>query len=142
MTMYSLSVLNRDAQEVHQWLNDIQKALNWNKDEDRRTLAVFRAVLWTLRDNMLVENLSHFIAPLPIFIKGLVFEQWKPTNIPYKERTKDEFLTGVNSYLPESFPNELTESCARAVLKTLTSRMPETMEKIKEKVKGARELMP
>ena len=56
MTMYSLSVLNRDAQEVHQWLNDIQKALNWNKDEDRRTLAVFRAVLWTLRDNMLVEN--------------------------------------------------------------------------------------
>ena len=41
-----------------------------------------RAVLQTLRDQLPVNEAVHFASQLPLLLRGLLFEEWRPANVP------------------------------------------------------------
>ncbi|AIL12672.1 hypothetical protein IM40_02675 [Candidatus Paracaedimonas acanthamoebae] len=92
-----IEVLNKDAQHVHEWLNEIIDVSGLSNKT--QALASLRAVLRELRDNIRIEDLAHFSAQLPIFIRGLLFENWRPVKPPLKERHKEEFLNSIQEIL-------------------------------------------
>ena len=52
-------------------------------------------MLHALRDRLTVDEASHLGAQLPMLVRGIYYEGWKPAATPHRERTLDEFLQHV-----------------------------------------------
>ncbi len=117
-----IEVLNKDTQLVHEWLNDIRDVTGLADKE--QALASLRAVLQELRDNLKIDDLAHFSAQLPIFIRGLLFENWEPTGEPLKERHKEDFLNSVQRVLEDLGHKEIEPGlAARGVFNAIESQI-------------------
>ena len=68
-------------------------------DNRRHAYAALRAGLHALRDRVGPENAVHFGAQLPILLRGVYYEGWRPSETPTRERRLDDFLAYVESLL-------------------------------------------
>jgi uncharacterized protein (DUF2267 family) len=60
----------------------------------RRSYQVLRGVLHTLRDRLIVDEVAHLGAQLPMLIRGIYYESWDPSHKPEKLSVED-FLARV-----------------------------------------------
>ncbi|HLF23318.1 MAG TPA: DUF2267 domain-containing protein [Burkholderiales bacterium] len=97
------------------WLDEIMGETGWNA---RRAYAALRAVLHVLRDRLTVDETAHLGAQLPMLVRGLYYEGWRPSRHPLKYRHKEDFLQRIAEHFPGLDEAE-RESAARAVFKTL-----------------------
>lgn len=97
------------------WIDDIMAETGW---EPRRALSALRAVLHVLRDRLNVEEAADLGAQLPLLVRGLYYEGWRPAGQPLKYRHKEDFLQRVAEHCPglEEIDREFA---VRAVFKTL-----------------------
>ncbi len=81
----------------------IQKADDWLDELVRiggfvgptQAYSALHAVLHTLRDRLTVDEAAQLGAQLPLLIRGVYYEGWKPAAMPGRQRTKAEFLGRV-----------------------------------------------
>jgi uncharacterized protein (DUF2267 family) len=106
-------------QTTNAWLNELMEELGW-KDR-HRTYQALRTVLHTLRDRLTVAEVADLAAQLPMLLRGLFYEGWKPNGKPVKGRRKEDFLAHIAAVLrdPEVFPEEV----AWAVFKILQAKV-------------------
>jgi uncharacterized protein (DUF2267 family) len=110
------AVFEPALQTANRWIDDVMTELGW--DDRRRAYHALRAVLHTLRDRLTVEHVADLGAQLPMLIRGLYYEGWRPSGKPLKERAREQFLSHVEAALkegPETFP----EGVAWGVFKVL-----------------------
>jgi uncharacterized protein (DUF2267 family) len=68
---------------------------------------VLRAVLHQLRDRLTLEEATNFGAHLPLVVRGLYFEHWRPHKGARKSRSKAVFLDELSAeILPHTYPVE------------------------------------
>jgi uncharacterized protein (DUF2267 family) len=96
MSATGLETFDKTLQTTHLWLDEIMEALGPDRQVAWHALG---AVLRTLRDRMTVELASHMGAQLPLLVRGLYYDQWKPSVVPKKWRSRDEFLEIVSAEL-------------------------------------------
>jgi len=106
--------------EANSWLLDIAK----NIDHPGRTewaYGCLKAVMHTIRDRTTIEEVFHFSAQLPIVIRGIYFEGYKPTGKPEKMNAK-EFMQKIKTGLG---PGNLVtaEESFRVVLELLYEKI-------------------
>jgi uncharacterized protein (DUF2267 family) len=107
-----LSGLETTVHKTHEWLRDIARALG--VDDPHFAYGALRAVLHELRDRLAVEEAAHFGAQLPMLIRGLYYEGWRPTGKPASSG-KAELFAAIRRQLRG--PDRLhPEIIARAVL--------------------------
>jgi uncharacterized protein (DUF2267 family) len=93
MSQTGLKAFDSTLQTTNIWLNEIMDQLSW---EDRhRSYHALRAVLHALRDQLSVEECAAFGAQLPLLIRGVYYEGWKPSKVPARERRKSQFLAHI-----------------------------------------------
>ena len=116
MSATGLKVFDSTIQTTNIWLDDILKDLGW--DDRHRAYHALRAVLHTLRDRLSVDEAAQLSAQLPLLIRGVFFEGWRPAHKPVKERRQDEFVAHVSESFAldtDADPQQIT----RSVLKVL-----------------------
>jgi uncharacterized protein (DUF2267 family) len=91
MSTQHLEVLDSTLQKTHQWIDAI--ALEAHTDRHTAYQAL-RAVLQTLRDRLPAEEAAHFSAQLPLLIRGVFYEGYRPAEVPLS-LSKTEFLERV-----------------------------------------------
>lgn len=117
-----IEILNKDAQHVHEWLKEIIDVSGL--DDKAQALASLRAVLRELRDNIRIEDLAHFSAQLPIFIRGILFETWRPNEAPLKQRHKEEFLSSIQEILDGMGHEEIdAQLAAKGVFRAIETKI-------------------
>jgi uncharacterized protein (DUF2267 family) len=63
-------------------------------------------VLHVLRDRLTPEQAVHLGAQLPLLIRGIYYDGWRPAKTPADERQPVEFLALVAGQLPPNFERE------------------------------------
>jgi len=107
------SVLDSAVIDVHRWLDEICDQLGWM--ERRAALAALRAALHVLRDRLTVEQNAHLSAQLPLIVRGLYFEGWRPGHAATTSRDVEVYLDQISAELGVFGQEVDAEEVARAV---------------------------
>lgn len=120
--MNTLAILDRSVQKTNVWLRDVNAELSWFTFQ--RGYLALRAVLHALRDRLSTPEIAQFGAQLPIFIRGIYYEGWKPAHTPVKSRGKDLFLRQVRSQFAHTRnPDIDAEEVTRAIFRVLAKHV-------------------
>jgi len=124
-----IDVLEKSEQETNVWLNEIEERLDIA--DRRKAFNALRATLHAVRDRVGADNALHLAAQLPLLIKGLFFENWRPSETPTREREKGTFLANVDATITRGLGLD-PEQAVRAVLEVLAGHVdPDEIDKLR-----------
>ncbi len=84
--------IEKFAQEAHQFLNQLAEETGRDKGYASRLL---QSTLHILRGHISSEESLHFIAQLPLFLKGLYVEGWNMNEDLDRIKTFDEYVEQI-----------------------------------------------
>jgi len=121
MSETGLPNFDRTLQLTNTWLNEIGQAIG---PDSQRQYHALRSVLFALRDRLTVEEAFHLSAQLPMLVRGVYWEGYRPVHKPEPFRSRQEFLDKVSETLDPANPVD-PEDAARAVLAVLARNVPD-----------------
>lgn len=126
MSTTGLDVFDRTVQEANTWLRDVMIA--WDIPEERhdeqqrrRAYQALRSVLVTLRDRIPAGLAASLSAQLPLILRGVFYEGYKPADQPDAFRQQGAFAERVQEYSHNHPLNP--EEAMRAVFSVLDARL-------------------
>ena len=87
------SAIAHGVQQIQEWLKELRD--NADLADEAEALGVLRSVLHQLRDRLTPEEAIELGAQLPVIVRGIYYEGWRPSRTPQKVRTKEKFLDEV-----------------------------------------------
>jgi uncharacterized protein (DUF2267 family) len=112
------SAFESSLEKTNLMLKDIEQAYGWPKSQRNQSYCALRTVLHLLRDRMPVQESVEFSAQLPVLVRGIYFDGWKPMDVPIK-LNRDDFLLEVRRHFPYDVEGG-TERVVQVVLDALS----------------------
>jgi uncharacterized protein (DUF2267 family) len=117
MSLTGLDVFDSTLQKTNEWLQQIMQELGTESRQE--AYIALRATLQTLRDRLPLEEMVHLGAQLPMLVRGIYYESWKPS-LEVRKMHYDDFLACVLGYFVRTpLENSDPEPHIRAVFHTL-----------------------
>ncbi len=114
--MTGVQLFDKTVQKTQMWIDDLARELDW---EDRhRVYRVLRVTLHLLRDRLPLNEAVQLGAQLPMLVRGLYYEGWRPSDTPMKSLDRREFLTAVEEALADQ-PDVNAAHICRAAFRVL-----------------------
>lgn len=133
MAATGLDVFDRTLQITNIWLNDIQESLG---PDEQRAWRVLGAVLHGLRDRFPSDLSAHLGAQLPLLIRGLYYDQYRPSAPATRWRSMDEFAAAIDERLSGARPTDRADA-VRAVFRVLKKHVDRgQIEKLQDALPG------
>jgi uncharacterized protein (DUF2267 family) len=107
-------------------------------DDLNKAGRIFRAVLQSIRDRLPVNDAVQFAAQLPIFWKGIYFDQYDPGKAPTKIRDAQEWINYIRNKNAFAANNDFQQdeeitAAFKAVFQVLQRNMTDgQLQKVKE----------
>jgi len=117
-----IRVFDSTLQTTHRWLQELELAASL--DNEAEAYSVLRVVLHALRDRLPADEAVHLGAQLPMLIRGIYYEGWKPSTTPKKQRSVEAFLEGIQP-LPTLKGEISAEQVLRSIFLMLNHRISE-----------------
>jgi uncharacterized protein (DUF2267 family) len=139
MSTTGLPVFDETIHKTNTWLKEITGVMGSDR---HRAYQALRAVLHCLRDRLIVEEAAHLGDELPMLVRGIYYESWRPAGKPEKIRSLEEFLDRIAANLTNAPINP--EDAARAVFQVLEKHVAQGQIRhvIDELPKDVRALWP
>ena len=129
MSATGLEVFDKTLQSTNTWLKEIGEQIGPDR---QRCYQALRAVLFSLRDRLHPDEAAHLAAQLPMLVRGIYYEGYRPAGKPERIRSRDEFLQKINDHLELTRPLGADEA-ARAVFSVLDHYLdPGEMAEVKQ----------
>lgn len=96
MSSKGLEVIDHSVQLTHGWINELADILDWK--EQGQVLQLLRLVLTGIRDHLPHDESADFAAQLPIFVRGVYYEGWRPSKTPAADRSKEGFIDRIEKH--------------------------------------------
>ena len=129
MTEATLSVFEHTVQLTDVWIREVEQRMGCAGPY--RAYQALRAVLHAHRDRLMTHDVAHFAAQLPMLVRGLFYEGWRPSDKPSPDRKKADFLRHVAQEFPADTLQE-AEAAARAVFQVIGAHVSAgEVEKVK-----------
>ncbi|HEY7682525.1 MAG TPA: DUF2267 domain-containing protein [Gemmatimonadales bacterium] len=120
--MTSISqVWEKSLVKSNEWLKELGAELGWQ--DPHAIFLALRSVLHALRDRLPPSEAADLAAQLPLLIKGVYFDGWRPGAPPAKVRSREEFFRLVMQPLARGFPEPDPERVTRAVFRILAEHV-------------------
>jgi uncharacterized protein (DUF2267 family) len=121
MTMTGLQSLDDSVHTTNVWLNGIMQELHTLDRQE--AFQAMRATLHVLRDRLPVDEAAHLAAQLPMVVRGVYYEGWRPAGKPDKCRDRKEFFGKMQQELTHEELRRDPERTFRAVARTLSQHV-------------------
>src|SRR5687767_1894965 len=133
MATTSTEVFSEPIAQSAAWLDELTEIGGYYGPA--QAYSALRAVLHTLRDRLVPEQAAHLAAQMPMLIRGLFFEGWKPSATPTRLRSLEPFLDAVCCELGNAEVEP--ESACRAVFGLLSNHIaPGEIEQVRHMLPG------
>ena len=119
--MAQLNEFSRSLGHTREWIDDLMQVMD--TDDEAKACYCFRHTVHALRDHLSVEEGAHLAAQLPILLRGLFYENWRPSRTPPPDRTLRGFLDDIAEHLPTNLSLEEVEAIVRDVFYFLCGRI-------------------
>jgi uncharacterized protein (DUF2267 family) len=117
MSASGLAAFDSTLQMTNIWLHELMEELGWQ--ERHRAYHALRAVLHVIRDRLTVEEVADLGAQLPMLVRGIYYEGWRPGRQPAKKsRNREEFLAPIGDAFRDH-PEVSPEGVLWAVFKVM-----------------------
>ena len=123
MGLSAYELFDEAIQKSQVWLNELGDELDW--DQPSGVLAALRAALHALRDRLTPAEAAHLGAQLPLLVRGLYYEGWRPAAEPWKARHREPFLARVEHEMRGYAEQKTADSVVRAVFRLLGRHVSE-----------------
>jgi uncharacterized protein (DUF2267 family) len=123
MDLSAYELFDETIQKSQVWLRELGDELAW--DHPSGVLAALRAVLHALRDRLIPAEAAHLGAQLPLLIRGLYYEGWRPAAEPWKVRHREPFLARVEHEMRGYAEQKSADTVVRAVFRVLSRHVSE-----------------
>jgi uncharacterized protein (DUF2267 family) len=120
VTATTFDILGGATETTGQWLADIREQLGWASE--RGAYLVLRSTLHALRDELPVADATRLGEALPVLIRGVYYEGWKPSRAPARRLDREGFLIRIELGCRVE-PGPDPELAARAVFSVLAKRV-------------------
>lgn len=105
----------KGVQSIQEWLKELKE--KGELADEAAAYSILRAVLHQLRDRLTLEEAVDLGAQLPLIVRGLYYEGWRPHKVPRKIRAKDAFLDELSKeVLPNTYPVDWAVTTVFALL--------------------------
>jgi putative NADPH-quinone reductase/uncharacterized protein (DUF2267 family) len=111
-------VLAESVAHARMWLRDVNRAMGGWMTHDY-ALQALRSALHPLRDHLTVEQSAHLSAQLPMFVRGIYYEEWVPARVPLRDRDEEHLLNSVVQYFHGKAKTPNPKEVLRAVFGVL-----------------------
>lgn len=114
------NTLQHTTEHTRRWIDAIRQEMGGSEQEAWHAL---RAVLHTLRDRILATEAADLAAQLPMLVRGLFYEGWRPGRPPEALDTEASFLARVGEHLrggPPIDPRVATRAVFRVIGRFVT----------------------
>ncbi|TWT79598.1 hypothetical protein CA13_10020 [Planctomycetes bacterium CA13] len=121
MNASAIAAFESTVQKSNEWVNEVMDEMCW--DDPQRAYHGLRAVLHTLRDRLPLAEAVDLSSQLPMLVRGVYFEGWRPNRTVRPDRTKEEFLQHIFDAFPGDFevdPEELVWAVFRVMARHIT----------------------
>ncbi|MGN9778378.1 DUF2267 domain-containing protein [Micromonospora sp. H33] len=115
------SAVDASMQKTNLILKDIEEAYGWPKSQRHQSYCALRTVLHLLRDRMPVQESVEFAAQLPVVLRGIYFDGWRPMDVPVK-LNRDDFLVEVRRQFTYDIKGS-TQNLVQVVLNALRNHV-------------------
>ena len=78
------------VQQTQEWLKELRDMADL--ESEAAAFSMLKAVLHQLRDRLSMEEAVDLGAQLPVLVRGVYYEGWRPHRVPEKVRSKQKFL--------------------------------------------------
>jgi uncharacterized protein (DUF2267 family) len=136
--MTGLPVFDETVHISNTWLHEITSRMGW--DDRQKGYRLLRASLHAMRDRMPVTEAAQLSAQLPMLLRGIYFEGWRPGAAEKPARTRDEFLSGLRDAFSGD-PDFDAEAAFREVIAVMrfhvsAGEMEDVRRVMPEEIKG------
>ena len=120
MPTRGLAAFDTTLQHTHEWLDDLMRELG--TDDRQGAWSVLTTVLHAIRDRLPPQEAAHLGAQLPMLIRGMFYDGWRPALAPMERRGPHAFTEDLDRGLPGP-SREAKVECAKAVFRVLERRV-------------------
>lgn len=103
----------KTIEKSNAWIRELMRDLDWA--DPNRTYRALRVVLHALRDHLPLEETVQLGAQLPMLLRGVYYEGWRPADRLAKERHEADFLLRVAKYFDKDSEVETVGDLSRMV---------------------------
>lgn len=120
MSTTGMTQFDHTIHETNIWLKEIMDQIGPDR---QRAYHALRSTLHTLRDRLPVDEAAHLGAQLPMLVRGIYYEGWRPAHKPDPIRSRDEFLERIAERFQTATGPLNPDDAAKAVFRTLINHV-------------------
>jgi uncharacterized protein (DUF2267 family) len=120
MSATGLDVFDKTLQTTNIWLDEIMEKLGPDRHLAWKVLST---VLHKLRERLTVELSAHLGAELPLLVRGVYYDQYRPSEQPKDWNSYDVFVHEVSKWLSDARPVD-PKDAIDAVFSALSRHVP------------------
>ncbi len=108
MTTSVITALENSLQKTNSWIHEIAELADCDAQQAYHGL---RATLHALRDRISTKEAADLASQLPLVIRGIFYENWRPNQVAKYNGSREEFLKEIY----DAFQNDLEVDPERMV---------------------------
>lgn len=121
MSLSGLTVFDDTIHTTNVWLKELMASLHFEQRED--AYRALRETLHALRDRLPANTAAGFAAQLPMLVRGIYYEGWRPGAGPSEDRTIADFTGHVHQAFQQTNVRRDPAEIVRAVFELLDEKI-------------------